>query len=396
MVPGFVADHLLGHTNSSTTTAPSSSRACSGCTVTASEKYLTYPSTVEVDTATIEQTIVPLVTVYADGSSETNYKTVTAKANVTGIYQPPTPTDPYAHLTWEHDGVILTYPTTYVQFFGLRGGLLTPVITTAATSCAVKDELLQVGTLDPAGLIVEVLATAKVDPAHPTAISAPPAILSFLNGIPAVSSQFSGTDVKDCSWTKILTTRITAGFTNAPNTALSSAVATNQKVTVSILTQVTAKQQVITVSSNKGTDQANRDSPTPRPEPPAINTEHKATSAVAVNPTPNTAAPQSHQQPTNSPDVVSIIAGILAGGTPGAQTIDNGGNPTQGAASGTLAGSKADQGRTITVAGSKAASGIGFTSAPAVATGGAYHSRSDMHLWCLGLMFGTVGVFLFG
>lgn len=191
----------------------------------------------EVDTATIEQTIIPLVTVYADGSSETNYKTVTAKANVTGIYKPPTPTDPYAHLTWEYEGVTLTYPTTYVQFFGLRGGLFTPFITAAATSCAINDEELQIGTFDPAGLIVEIPATVKVDLTHPNAISAPPAIHSFLNAIPAVSSQFSGTNVKDCAWTKIVGPKTSLEFTLAPGdvTTLSTAIATNQKITVSVL-----------------------------------------------------------------------------------------------------------------------------------------------------------------
>ncbi|KAE9979420.1 hypothetical protein BLS_009841 [Venturia inaequalis] len=303
----------------------------------------------------------------ATAAAETNYKTVTAKANVTGIYTPPTPTDPYAHLTWEHDGVTLTYPTTYVQFFGLRGGLFTPVVTAAVTSCAVKDEVLQLGTSDPTGLIVEVPARAKIDLAHPTAVAAPPAVHSFLNAIPAISSQFSGTNVKDCAWNKIpaIRTTVTDQFTEAlvpvalvPVGASSSAVATNQKVTVSVLTQVTAKQQVITVSSDKDADQANEASPTPNPEPPTINTENKATSAVVVNPSPNTAAAQPQQPPTNSPGVVSNIAGILAGGTLGAQTTGNGDNPTQGAASGTQAGSMADQGGTITAAGGVAATGL--------------------------------------
>lgn len=228
------------YTNISTTASPttSSSRACNTCTVTAFETFLTYPSAVQVDTATIEQTIIPLVTVYADGSSETNYKTVTAKANVTGTYNPPTPTDPYAHLTWEYDGATLTYPTTYVQFFGLRGGLFTPVITAAATSCAVNDEVFLIGTFDPAGLIVEVPATAKIDLAHPTAIAVPPAIHSFLNNIPAVSSQFSGTPVEDCAWTKIPTSKTGLSITASPSPEaplVSTPAATIQKVTVSIL-----------------------------------------------------------------------------------------------------------------------------------------------------------------
>lgn len=189
-----------------------------------------------MNTATIEQTIIPLVTVYADGSNETNYKTVTVKANVTGTYKVPIPTDPYAHITWEYEGVTLTYPTTYVQFWGLRGGLFTPAITSAATSCAVHDEELAIGTFDPKGLIVGYPATGILDPSHPTAISAPAQIHSFLNAIPAVSSQFSGTNVKDCAWTKIPETKTTLGFTLAPGEeSTTRTVATNQKVTVSVL-----------------------------------------------------------------------------------------------------------------------------------------------------------------
>lgn len=56
--------------------------------------------------------------------------------------------------------------------------------------------------------------------------------------------------------------------------------------------------------------------------------------------------------------MVSNIAGILAGGTPGAQTTGNGGNPTQGSRSGTQVGSKGDQGGTITAAGGVAATGL--------------------------------------
>jgi hypothetical protein len=191
---------------------------------------------VETTRTTIEQTIIPLVTVHTDGSSETNYKTVTATANVTGIYKPPTPTDPYAHLTWEVDGATLTYPTTYVQFYGLRGGLFTPVITAAATSCAVDEKALELpATYDPMSLIVEVPATAKLDLANPTAISAPAQIHSFLNGIPAVSSQFSGTNVRDCQWTKIPKSKETAQFSATGTQIGEPPVATNQKVTVSVL-----------------------------------------------------------------------------------------------------------------------------------------------------------------
>lgn len=227
------------YTNSSTATAPATlpSPPCNGCSVTASELFLTYPSTVEVDTATIVQTVIPLVTVYPDGSNVTNYKTVTAQANTTGIYKPPTPTDPYAHLTWVHVGVTLTYPTTYVQFLGLRGGLFTPVITATATSCAVKNENLHIGTFDRASLIVEVPATVQLDPAHPTTIPVPPAVHSFLNAIPAVSSQFSGTKVEDCAWTKIPLIGAPLGITESPGPggAPSSSIAPNQKVTVSVL-----------------------------------------------------------------------------------------------------------------------------------------------------------------
>jgi hypothetical protein len=204
--------------------------------VTALEVFLTYPSSVETTRTTVEQTVIPLVTVHTDGSRETNYKTVTATANVTGIYTPPSPTDPFAHLTWHYEGATLTYPTTYVQFYGLEGGLFTPVVTAAATSCAADVEVLDLPvTYDPMSLIVEVPAASSLDLAHPTGISAPAQIHSFLNGIPAVSSQFSGTNVRDCQWTKIPKSKTTAQFTITKTGETTAPVATNQKVTVSVL-----------------------------------------------------------------------------------------------------------------------------------------------------------------
>jgi hypothetical protein len=103
----ILINHVVRYTNTSTTTSSSSITACTSCTVTAYESFLTYPSTLSTVNVSVTVTKVPYVTIHADGSSETNYQTVTQSSNVTGIFSGTGSVNPYATLTWEVDGVIL-------------------------------------------------------------------------------------------------------------------------------------------------------------------------------------------------------------------------------------------------------------------------------------------------
>lgn len=175
-----------------------------------------------------------MVTVHADGSSETNLVTETPAATESFTSAPPAPTDPFASLTWEpYENVTLTYPTTYVEFYDLSGGTLYPVASEfePTATCTYDNEELQLPTNSITGLLVPLPASVTVDIRSPTAISAPSAIHSYLNGIPAVSSQFAGTNLASCAWSKIVASR-TAALTTGD---LSATQAPVSKVSVSVL-----------------------------------------------------------------------------------------------------------------------------------------------------------------
>jgi len=177
-----------------------------------------------------------MVTVHPDGRLETNYLTQTQKLDPTAPpgNNPPKPTDPYASLTWEpYPNITLTYPTTYVDFFDLSGGTfysVSPVVEPTAT-CTYDDQPLQLPSNSVTGLIVPLPSTITFDSRDFTAISAPAAIHSYLNGIPAVSSQFGGTNVASCAWTKIVAVKSSPAATPG----VSATQVPVAKVSVSVL-----------------------------------------------------------------------------------------------------------------------------------------------------------------
>jgi hypothetical protein len=177
-----------------------------------------------------------MVTVHPDGRRETNLVTETPAQTGAFTSAPPEPTDPFASLTWKpYANVTLTYPTTYVQFYGLRGGTFYPVSPESepTATCTYDDQELQLPTNSITGLVVPLPAGVTVDSKSPTAISAPRAIHDYLNGIPAVASQFAGTDVASCAWTKIVAATPPAEFSTPTLTATTQA--TVNKVSVSVL-----------------------------------------------------------------------------------------------------------------------------------------------------------------
>ena len=75
--------------------------------MTAFEKFLTYPTSVETTEIPVTVTVVPYVTLYEDGSKQTSYKTVTETLAANATASAPPPKDPYATLTWVVDDVTL-------------------------------------------------------------------------------------------------------------------------------------------------------------------------------------------------------------------------------------------------------------------------------------------------
>lgn len=127
----------------------------------------------------------------------------------------------------------LTYPTTYVEFFDLSGGTfypISPVVEPTAT-CTYDDQALLLPENSETGLVVPLPTGVTYDPREPAAISAPAAIHSYLNGIPAVASQFAGTDVASCAWTKIVVGRTST----AAQPGVSATQVPVAKVSVSVL-----------------------------------------------------------------------------------------------------------------------------------------------------------------
>jgi hypothetical protein len=177
-----------------------------------------------------------MVTVHPDGRLETNYITETPSSNPTapGENPAPQPTDPFETLTWEpYSGVTLTYPTTYVEFFDLSGGTFYPVepVIDPTITCTFDDQPLVLPTNSRTSLLIPVPSGIAIDTRFPQPISAPPRIHSYLNGIPAVSSQFAGTDVAKCAWTKL----VAAAATTTTVGAFPTLVPSVQKVSVSVL-----------------------------------------------------------------------------------------------------------------------------------------------------------------
>lgn len=91
-----------------------------------------------------------------------------------------------------------------------------------------------------------------------------------------------------------------------------------------------------------------------------------------------------------------VIPGTTLSGSTFAGTtlsLPKGSASANGSKTGSLTSSKTSISTTSNTLGigGAIASGIGFTSAPAVATGGASHPRSDVPLWCVGLIFGALG-----
>jgi hypothetical protein len=96
--------------------------------------------------------------------------------------------------------------------FSFSGGTFTPTTDSLSQpTCAAKVKPLQLPDNSASGVIAVV--TQSID--FKTFISAPAPIIKYLNGIPAVQTQFGGTDVAKCSWTKLVETR-SAADTQAP------------------------------------------------------------------------------------------------------------------------------------------------------------------------------------
>ncbi|KIW05593.1 uncharacterized protein PV09_03465 [Verruconis gallopava] len=326
----------FSNSSSSSTSSPVS--ACNSCFILAFEEFYSYPHSVEVNTVTATNMIIPMVTLHPDGSRETNYMTQTQQADASapssGITQPAA--DPFASLTWIVQGMTLTYPTTYVEFLQLQGGTSYLTQVDLQQTCTNDLSALDLPTDSITGLLVPIPPGTTVNSENPTAISAPPAIITYLNQIPAVSDQFGGTDVADCSWSK------TVAVASSPEET--SPLATVQKVSVSILTSVTADPVLVTAPAANSRTISDaivhvENSATALDVP--ANTNTPQTNAQQNTPQNNAQqnTPQAQQQGAqtgggnsqNTPGVGGAIAGVL---NPSGSSNANAGGSNSNQASG--------------------------------------------------------------
>jgi hypothetical protein len=336
LLPFVISAQSIHFTNTSTS-ATTTTSACTSCTVTAHETFLAYPTPLSTVNVSLTITKVPHVTILADGSRETNYETVTQSSDVTGTFLGTGSIDPFATLTWEVDGVKLTYPTTYVSMFGFSGGLFTATTNTSGAFCSPNVENLNLPANSATGVIAPVPDTVSINLQSPTAISAPAPIIQYLNGIPAVQTQFSSTNLASCSWTKIVgpTTQPHLTATVVPTTPISGPPV--QKVSVTILTEVTANQVVITAPGNTPTTIATGGGPVITNSPALVHVENPDTALNTPTPGQTTAEAVHNTAAASSPNIAGAIISVLLpsgsgnnGGSGSGSGGTNGGAGTNG------------------------------------------------------------------
>jgi hypothetical protein len=115
-----------------------------------------------------------------------------------------------------------TYPTTYVEFDFISGGLSSSA---TGSTCAFTVTDLLLPTASASQLVFPVTASMGSERVIPF----PKGFLDYLNGIPAVSSQFHGKDVGKCSLSSAriefvsLSTSVGTGTKIAPTMKISVA-----------------------------------------------------------------------------------------------------------------------------------------------------------------------------
>ena len=172
--------------------APTSvATACARCYVGAtSSALLSYTQEV---IETIEVSVQPYVTIFADGSARTSYSTTTFALDIVPTSGSPAST--YSNpsdITWTYGAETLTYPTTYVSYEAFARA---PAPTAAENACAAPT------SPTPIALPPDVHTASLIYPlpANATALAVPGALLDYLDSLPDITGQISGTPLTACA-----------------------------------------------------------------------------------------------------------------------------------------------------------------------------------------------------
>ena len=158
---------------------------CPGCAVVVMRDTLTYPGDVSLDLQTVTATVIPYVTVYADGSKSTSFSTVDTSSSQ---FQEPSNTP----LTWFTYGTALTYPTTYLAFPSPLAGFAQEFVFDNTSVCEVLAYTpVPIPTAQLSNLIFPADSPARIT--HE--------VFGYLDSLPTITAIVGGVDPRSCSQT---------------------------------------------------------------------------------------------------------------------------------------------------------------------------------------------------
>jgi hypothetical protein len=202
-------------------------------------------------------TISVIVSALPNGELSTSEQTVTA---------PPAP--PLPTLTWEFEGLVLTYPTTYVAYTSFEH--ISVSTNVFAQTCASATAPLTLGNPTPWASLV--FPTSDVLPG----LHLPTALVNYLDSNPTVISELGGTIASNCDPQQSGTATPAAAPTGT--TTVASAVGTLSLRATSTVSAEAVSQPA--ASANPPATSANPPATAANPPPTVVNTP--ATSAAAT------------------------------------------------------------------------------------------------------------------
>ena len=167
--------------------------SCAACVFGAVQTSILSYTSLYVETFAVS--VIPHITVFADGSETTSYESHTD----TDFYVVPagsgpalTYTDP-SELTWTVGDATLTYPTTYVQYLRFAGA--TGTVTASQSICA-EDASLTTIDLPTATHAASAIFPTDADVDTSTALPAP--LLGYLESLDTIESAFGNQSLQTC------------------------------------------------------------------------------------------------------------------------------------------------------------------------------------------------------
>ncbi|KAK3686634.1 hypothetical protein LTR37_019615 [Vermiconidia calcicola] len=165
--------------------------ACASCVFGATSTSLLSFSAHAVETITVS--VIPHLTLFANGGSTVNYESITQTGtdfvgSVSGVAKT---FDREDEITWTVGDATLTYPTTYVQYLGFEGAAANTIDETCVNPTSTAEVELPT-PMDSAPFIYPLEANA-------TSTLLPAPLLEYLDQIPVVQLQFNTVPLTECA-----------------------------------------------------------------------------------------------------------------------------------------------------------------------------------------------------